>query len=90
MPKKHILVQSKENTDINKMCKNASQKVNAIARISGIKKVKIIMKIFIILQFGYCPLIWMFHRRHLSNKIHFFHERTLRIIYLYDDKESTF
>ena len=55
-----------------------------------IKKVKIIMKIIIILQFGYCPLIWMFHRRHLSNKIHFFHERTLRIIYLYDDKESTF
>ena len=38
MPKKHILVQSKENTDINKTCKNASQKVNAIARISGYKK----------------------------------------------------
>ena len=31
-------MQSKENTDINEMCKNASQKANAIARISGYKK----------------------------------------------------
>ena len=39
------------------------------------------MKAYIISQFGYCPLVWMFHSRGLNNKINSLHERALRIAY---------
>ena len=32
-------------------------------------------------QFQYCQMAWMFHSRHLNNKIHKIHERALRIVY---------
>ena len=76
---------------INNICKRASQKLNALARISrfmDIPKRKMIMKSFITSQFGYCPLIWMFHSRALNNKINSLHERALRITY--GDTTSTF
>ena len=56
---------------INNLCKNASQKLNALARISGymdLQKSRTLMKLFITLQFGYCPLIWMFHGRGLNKR----------------------
>ena len=46
------------------------------------------MKSFITSQFGYCPLIWMFHSRALNNKINSIHDRALRIAY--NDNQSTF
>ena len=52
------------------------------------KKGWIIMKNFVHLQFGYCPLIWMFHNITLNNKINRIHERALRIVYR--DKTSNF
>ena len=61
-----------------------SLKLNALARIApfmNISKKRIIMKSFMESQFGYCPLIWMFHRRGLNNKINRIHERALRITY---------
>ena len=39
------------------------------------------MNTFIISQFSYCPLIWMFHDRSVNKKINRIHERTLRIAY---------
>ena len=39
------------------------------------------MKAFIESQYGYCPLIWMFHSRGVNNKINHLHERSLRIVY---------
>ena len=39
------------------------------------------MKSFTESQFGYCPLIWMFHGREVNNKINHLHERSLRIVY---------
>ena len=77
---------------INNICKKASHKLNALARISGymnIHKRRTIMKSFITSQFGYCPLVWMFHSRRLNNKINSIHERALRII-TYGDNVSTF
>ena len=47
-----------------------------------------IIKAFIESQFGYCPLVWMFHSRSLNNKINRIHERALRITY--NDKLSSF
>ena len=46
------------------------------------------MKSFVTSQFGYCPLIWMFHSRRFNNKINSIHERALRITY--QDHISTF
>ena len=54
----------------------------------NMQKRRIIMKSFVTSQFGYCPLIWMFHSRRLNNKINSIHERALRISY--QDHISTF
>ena len=74
---------------VNRLCKKASLKLNVLARIApfmNVSKKRIIMKSFIESQFGYCPLIWMFHSRGLNNKINSIHERALRITY--SDKPS--
>ena len=76
---------------MNNLCKKPSQKLNALARIAcymDTQKQKSIMKSFITSQFGYCPLLWMFHSRSLNNRINSIHERALRITY--GDKTSTF
>ena len=77
---------------VNFMCKKASQKPEyALARIvpfMDLKQRRKIMKAFVESQFGYFPLIWMFHGRGLNNKINRIHERALRITY--KDKPSTF
>ena len=76
---------------VNRLCKKASRKLNAFARIApfmNVSKKRIIMKSFIESQFGYCALIWMFHSRGLNNKINRIHERALRITY--NDKSSSY
>ena len=49
---------------------------------------KIMMKAFIESQFGYCPLVWIFHSQSLNNKTNRIHERASRIIY--NEKSSSF
>ena len=46
------------------------------------------MKSFVMSQFSYCPLVWMFCTRTLNNKINRLHERALRLVY--DDDNLTF
>ena len=62
-----------------------------MARISNYvdqNKMRVLMKAFIESQFGYCPLIWMFHSRKLNNRINRIHERALRLVY--KDNLSTY
>ena len=54
----------------------------------NLAQLRLIMNAFIFLQFGYCPLVWMFHSRKLNNHINNIHKRVLRIVYR--DYESTF
>ena len=78
-------------THINKLCKKAGNKLFDLACISRYmdsNKLRILMRAFVISQFQYCPLVWMFHSRHLNNKINRIHERALRIAY--KDYESSF
>ena len=59
-------------THVQTLCKKASQKLHALSRISIFmesKKIKLMMNTFIMSQFSYCPLIWMFHDRNVNNKI---------------------
>ena len=73
-----------ENHVTSPLCKKASQKLHALARIShymDLNKRRNLMKAFITSQFSYCPLIWMFHSRNLNNKISRIHERAFRLVY---------
>ena len=45
------------------------------------KQKRILMKTFVESQFGYCPLIWMFHSKKVNSKINHLQERSLRIVY---------
>ena len=76
---------------VSNICLKASQKVHALSHVSNSMTLcqrKIIMKSFILSQFGYCPLVWMFHSRKLNNRINRIHERALRIVYR--DEVSSF
>ena len=69
---------------ITNLCKKASQKLHALARIVNymdLPKRKVLMKVFITSQFSYCSLIWMLHSRTLNNRISNIHERALRLTY---------
>ena len=51
-------------------------------------KRRLIFKAFIISQFNYCPLVWMFHTKQLNNRINSLHEKALRVTY--QDRYSSF
>ena len=74
----------KFDVHVNKLCKKASQKLHALARISKymcLENRRKIMNAFVYSQFSYCPLVWMFHSRAINNRINRIHERALRIVY---------
>ena len=76
---------------INGMCTKASQKLNALSRLSSymsLEKRRVIMKAFVTSHFAYCPLVWMLHNRTLNNRINRIHERALRVVY--QNKTLTF
>ena len=80
------------NEHVSKLRKKASQKLHAIARISSYlnkNKLRLIMNAFFSSQFGYCPLVGMFHNtRYKTIKKNHLHERMLRIVY--KDYKSSF
>ena len=72
------------NDHVSSIYKKASLKLHALARVSKFmthEKLRVLMKAFVESQFGYCPLIWMYHSRVLNNKINKLHERALRLVY---------
>ena len=76
---------------IKNICKKAGNKLNALARIAKFldeNKRKLLMNSFVISQFNYCPLIWMYCQRQSNNLINRIHERALRIAY--NDYSSSF
>ena len=76
--KKHL----KFEEHIVKQCKKTGQNVSTLARVCNIlneEGQRTLMKAFKDSQFGYYPLIWMFCRRNLNNRIIHLHEMSLRI-----------
>ena len=64
------------------LCKKASQKVIAVARLSFLMRFeqrKRIVNLFIASHFSHCPLVWMFHSRRLNNRIDHIHESALKL-----------
>ena len=66
------------NAHVNNICNKIFQKIIALTRIAKYinpAQRRVVMKAFIISQFGYCPLVWMFHSRRINNRINRLHER---------------
>ena len=81
-----IHVDNRLNFDyhIRQLCKKTGKKLHALTRVfryMDISQRKLIANVFIMSQFSYCLLIWMFHSRAMEHRINRIHERTLRLIY---------
>ena len=74
------------NELVSSICNKVNLKLHALARISQFmekEKLRLLMEVFIGFQFGYCPMIWMYHSRTINNGINKLHERALRLVYKY-------
>ena len=72
------------NEYVLSLCKRAGRKLSVLSRLSNLmsfQQRRLLMKSFVEAQFGYCPLVWMFHGREINRKINHIHERSLRIVY---------
>ena len=79
------------NSYLKTVCKKASKKLSALSRLCSIIPLvqrKSLMQAFVISQFSYSPLVWMFHSRKLNTKINDLHYRALRMVYR--DETSSF
>ena len=88
-----ITIDSKLNfkEHVKSICKKTSNKVRAFTRIAPnleYEKSTILYNSFILSNFKYCPLIWMFCGKTSNDDINRLHKRALRV--LLDDYESTF
>ena len=71
-------------THVKDLCRKASQKLHALARIScymDTQRLKQLMRVVVLSQFSYCPLILMFYDRTLNHKINHVHKRPLGTTY---------
>ena len=76
---------------IKELSKKGNLKLHALTRYAkfmSTEKRHLIFKGFIISQFNYCPLMWMFHTKQLNNQINSLHEKALRATY--EDGKSFF
>ena len=76
---------------ISSLCKKASQKINALSRLTSsmnFEQRRLIMNSFVICHFSYFPVVWMFHSQKLNASINRLHERALRVVYR--DFDSSF
>ena len=72
------------NEHVSKLCKKATNKLHALARISKYMtedELRTIMNAFFSAQFPHCPLIWMFHNRIMNSRINKRQERALRLVH---------
>ena len=74
------------NLHISKICKSAANQLNALIRLKqflSFHAKEILINSYIISNFNYCPLVWMFSVAQSVNKIENLQKRALR--FLYDD-----
>ena len=88
-----ITIDSKLKFDqhVAQLCQKANNKISAFSRVSSYlneKQSLLLYNSFIMSQFNYCPLIWMFCGKVANNELNRTHKRALRI--LFNDYTSTF
>ena len=59
-----------------------------VLKCMSTNQLQLLMRSFIMLQFSYCPVIWMCHSRKINNQINKLHKRALRLVY--NDKTYSF
>ena len=72
------------DTHMSNICKTASAKVKSLSRIRNVlvnKRAKLLYRFFILSQFNYCSIIWMFYSKTSLIKIEQIQKRGLRIVY---------
>ena len=72
------------NEYVSSFCKKAGRKLSVLSRLSNLMSLqqrRPLMKSLVEAQFGYCPLVWMFHDEEINRKISHIHERSPRIVY---------
>ena len=88
-----VTIDSKLNfrEHVTHICKKMNQKTGAFSRIArylDVDKAKILYHAFILSNFNYCPLIWMFCGKAANKSINRLHKRALRV--LYRDYDASF
>ena len=81
----------KFDNHVKTICAKTSRKVSAFSRVANFitfEQAKLLYNSFIMSNFGYCPLIWMFCGKTANEEINRIHKRALRR--LYNDFSSSF
>ena len=79
------------NDHVSKLCKKASQQINAISRLRNVLDVSVkeqIFTSFIKSTFSYCPAVWMFCGQGNISKLDRLQHRALRFVY--NDYDSSY
>ena len=79
------------NLDISKICKSVANQLNALIRLKqflSFHTKEVLINSYIISNFNYCPLVWIFSSTQSLNKIENLQKRALR--FLYDDFEASY
>ena len=73
---------------IANICSLANNRLRALTRIRrflSMEQPKYLSEAYIMSEFKYCPLIWMFCNKTSNNQINKIHKRTLRLVYEMED-----
>ena len=79
------------NLHISKICKSAANKLNALIRLKqflNFHAKEVLINSYIISNFNYCPLVWVFSNAQSVNEIENLQKRALR--FLHDDFEASY
>ena len=79
------------NKHVTNLYDKASKKIQALDIILSYipeTQKRVLMNVYFMSQFGYCPLVWMNHSRTLNNRINGLHKRALSLVY--NDFSSSF
>ena len=81
-----LTIDNKGNFGIhtNNICKVTSAKIKGLGRVRNrlnLSQAKILYNSFILSQFNYCCLVWMFCSKTVQNKINQIQKGALRIVY---------
>ena len=66
---------------ISNICSPAANRLNALIRLSillNFKARKLLINSYVVSNFNYCPLVWMFSNPKSLNKVEGVHERAIR------------
>ena len=79
------------NLDISNICRSAANQLNALIRLKSylsFNAKRVLINSYIISNFNYCPLVWIFSTAKSLNKIESLQKRALR--FLYNDYSISF